>query len=59
MDRIIPQREWEAQERYLRFRSHADKAGADGDHARWKRWEKRADAALCEYQTLVKERESQ
>lgn len=59
MDRIIPQREWEAQEKYLRYSSHADNAKRFGDMVQCGRWRLRAYDAKIEWQALVKERESQ
>lgn len=68
MDHIIPQREWEAQEKYLRYQSHADAltclqlSPQDAHDAkiaeRAARWQEGADMAYAEWQALIKERES-
>ena len=67
-DQLIPQREWEAQERYMRFQSHADAIWAVTPRAssdphdlklinRACGWDLRAAEAKAAWDALVKERE--
>lgn len=68
-ERLIDQREWEAQERYLRFRSASDGALAAAHDtmnrdeekllmARGMRLKEQAQGYYDEWQSLIKERES-
>ncbi len=57
-DRLQSSAEWEAQERYLRFYSHAHNATLNKDYAAGDRWLKRAWEARDAWKELVKDRES-
>lgn len=58
VDQLIPQREYEAQERALRYSSHMTSARDHGDLAQAARWCTRYMEALEEWQAMVKEREA-